>query len=178
MVEQRGFLFIPERCIKCHACEVACKLQNEIEIGPRWRRVIKIDRYELADGEDYIDTKLLNISMACMHCGTPPCAFACPVRAISKRSSDGIVTVDRKKCVGCLFCNWACPFGAPQLGNDGKMEKCEFCQDREVGMKRACEEICPTEAIITGTTKELTKIAKERAAKGLIKKTAPSLFMY
>jgi Fe-S-cluster-containing dehydrogenase component len=36
-MSQIGFYFNEKRCVKCHACEIACKLWNNVEIGPRWR---------------------------------------------------------------------------------------------------------------------------------------------
>ncbi|MEW6587324.1 MAG: 4Fe-4S dicluster domain-containing protein [Nitrospirota bacterium] len=161
-MKQVGFYFDKKRCIKCHACEVACKSWNKVGIGPRWRTVVKV-----GSGK-YPNVKQINVSLACMHCGTPPCRDACPVRAITKEASDGRVIVDQAKCIGCGFCVWACPFNAPQLGKDGKMSKCHFCPDRPLGLPRACEEICPTKAIRSGTMEELNEQGRLQSAKKLI----------
>lgn len=163
---QYGFYFDSARCVKCHACEVACKTWNEIELGPRWREVVKIE------SGTFPNVKAMNVSMACMHCGDAPCRNACPVSAITKRVEDGIVVVDQNKCIGCGFCVWACPFNAPQLTTvSSKMEKCTFCQspgkERPLHLPRACEEICPTGAIITGPLAELAKVNREKAARRL-----------
>lgn len=160
---QHGFYFDSERCIKCHACEIACKTWNEVEIGPRWREVVKIE------SGTFPAVKALNVSMACMHCGDAPCKTACPVAAIGKSAENGIVTVDQNKCIGCGFCAWACPFGAPQLSAaTGKMEKCNFCQTpgkvRPLNMPRACEEICPTGAILSGPATKLATQGRVNAA--------------
>ncbi len=160
---QHGFHFDAALCIKCHACEIACKSWNEVEVGPRWREVVKIE------SGTFPNVQSMNVSMACMHCGDAPCQSACPVNAISKRAEDGIVMVDQDKCIGCGFCAWACPFNAPQLSaTAGKMEKCNFCQtpglERPVGLPRACEEVCPTGAIKSGSMVELAKAGRERAA--------------
>ena len=163
---QHGFYFDHKRCVKCHACEIACKTWNEVEVGPRWREVVKIT------SGAFPNVTAMNVSMACMHCGDAPCQNACPVNAITKRTEDGIVMVDQNKCIGCGFCTWACPFNAPQLSAmAGKMEKCNFCQtpgkERPLGMPRACEEICPTGAILSGPMDELAKRGRERAAERL-----------
>ena len=50
----------------------------------------------------------------------------CPASAISKRDEDGIVTVDQDRCIGCKYCNIACPFGVPQYNSKG-MVKCDGC---------------------------------------------------
>jgi anaerobic dimethyl sulfoxide reductase subunit B (iron-sulfur subunit) len=160
---QYGFYFDHTRCVKCHACEIACKTWNEIDIGPRWREVVKIE------SGTFPNVRAMNVSMACMHCGDAPCRNACPVTAISKSTETGIVLVDQNKCIGCGFCVWACPFNAPQLTTKtGKMEKCTFCQtpgkERPLDMPRACEEICPTGAIKSGPLSELAKLNREKTA--------------
>jgi anaerobic dimethyl sulfoxide reductase subunit B (iron-sulfur subunit) len=48
------------------------------------------------------------------------------------------------------------------------MEKCHFCEDRPSGIKRACEEICPTQAIVSGPVDELAKLSKRSVAEGLL----------
>ena len=160
---QHGFYFDHDRCVKCHACEIACKTWNEVEIGPRWREVVKLE------SGTFPEVNAMNVSMACMHCGDAPCQKACPVRAISKSADSGIVTVDPNKCIGCGFCSWACPFNAPQLTSvSGKMEKCNFCQtpglERPLDMPRACEEIGPTGAIRSGPLALVNTQGRERAA--------------
>jgi len=164
---QHGFYFDHKRCVKCHACEIACKTWNEVEIGPRWREVVKIET------GSFPNVQAMNVSMACMHCGDAPCLSACPVTAITKRADDGIVVVNPNTCIGCGYCTWACPFNAPQLSAvAGKMEKCNFCQspgkERPLDMPRACEEICPTGAIQTGTMAKLANMGREKAAKRLM----------
>ena len=160
---QQGFYFASELCVKCHACEIACKTWNEVDLGPRWREVVKLESGE------FPDVKAMNVSMACMHCGDAPCRTACPVNAITKRSEDGIVVVDPQTCIGCGFCVWACPFNAPQLTSiSGKMEKCNFCQspgkERPLDMPRACEEVCPTGAIKSGSLAMMAHQNREKTA--------------
>ena len=90
---QHGFYFDHKRCVKCHACEIACKTWNEVDVGPRWREVVKIET------GTFPNVKAMNVSMACMHCGDAPCKNACPVTAITKRADDGLVVVDRKDLI-------------------------------------------------------------------------------
>jgi NAD-dependent dihydropyrimidine dehydrogenase PreA subunit len=72
-MSQIGFYFNEKRCVKCHACEIACKLWNNVEIGPRWRTVVKVGTGK------FPNVKEINVSLACMHCGDPPCLKACPM---------------------------------------------------------------------------------------------------
>ena len=95
---QHGFYFDQDLCVKCHACEIACKTWNNVETGPRWREVVKVE------SGTFPNVKAMNVSMACMHCGDAPCRNACPVGAITKRAEDGIVVVDQNTCIGCGFC--------------------------------------------------------------------------
>lgn len=170
-MEQVGFYFNEKLCTKCHACEIACKLWNNIEPGPRVRRVVKVSQGK------YPAVRQINISLSCMHCGDAPCVRACPVRALSKAVVDGSVMVDTAKCIGCAFCNWACPFNAPQIGADGKMVKCHFCPDRPLGMPRPCDEVCPTGALLSGTMRELDEKARLQSAKRLISNAEPAFYI-
>jgi len=110
-----------------------------------------------------------------MHCGKPACEEVCPTGAISKRAEDGIVVVDRNKCNGCQECFSACPYHVPQFGDDGTMQKCDFCIER--GLEPACTAHCPTEALQYGTMEELSKLATEKAAQRLIGPAEPSIFI-
>jgi Fe-S-cluster-containing dehydrogenase component len=81
----------------------------------------------------YPDTKRYFVPMPCMHCGKPPCLAACPVGAISKHEVNGIVEYDTDKCIGCKYCVWACPFGAPQFNADKRVtQKCTLCSHKTV----------------------------------------------
>lgn len=80
----------------------------------------------------------------------------CPTTAMSRRD-DGTVYVDDAKCVGCRYCQWACPYGAPQLNTEtGHMTKCDLCYDyRETGQNPACVDACPSRALDFGPIDEL-----------------------
>lgn len=148
----------PNRCMGCRACETVCKLENDLPAGPRYTMVTEVERDE--NGMERLDF----LPMPCQHCSDAPCVKACPTGALFKRK-DGIVLVNQKKCIGCHECLWACPFGVPQFGKNGRMEKCTMCYNRiDEGGKPACVVNCPAEAIICDTVEKVSKIIRERYA--------------
>jgi formate dehydrogenase iron-sulfur subunit len=117
------FLCDADRCIECNACVTACKNENEVPWGINRRRVVTLN--DGKPGER-------SVSMACMHCTDAPCAAVCPVNCFYT-TADGVVLHDKDLCIGCGYCFYACPFGAPQypkvgnFGSRGKMDKCTYC---------------------------------------------------
>lgn len=175
------------RCIDCHGCDVACKEAHHLSVGVNRRRVVTIDAG--------IVGKEKSISIACQHCEDAPCAQVCPVDCFYIRA-DGIVLHDKKTCIGCGYCLYACPFGAPQFqaknifGSRGVMDKCTFCaggpeethspeeyklygQNRIAeGKVPACASMCSTKALIAGESDEVRSIVRHRAqTKGVEPKT-------
>lgn len=169
MAKQYGFYFDADRCVQCRTCEVACKSVHNIEPGIKWMRVVDIW------GGVYPNVTRDFFALACMHCGKPACIEACPTGAISKRSEDGIVVVDRDKCNGCQDCFSACPYGVPQFGDDGIMQMCDFCTGMNI--EPACAVWCPTEALNFGTLDALLEMAKGKAAKRMGGPTEPSVII-
>ncbi len=175
---QKGFYLDTKICVACYSCVTACKNWNGVapEVsakpgtqGPKWRRVTTV---ELGS---YPDARIVNVSLSCMHCGKPACMSVCPVEAISKRDEDGIVVVDKSQCIGCHACAAACPFGVPQYGEDGTMQKCNYCLDRTVkGQEPACAATCPAGALWAGTLQELSQMSSEKSARQLVGSSNPS----
>ncbi len=154
-----GFNFDTGRCVQCHACEIACKSKNNIELGVKWRRVIDIWH------GSFPDVTNRTYSIACNHCAGAPCEAVCPVGAIEKRREDGIVIVHQDKCIGCHSCFLVCPFGAPQFGDNGRIQKCHMCIDRlKEGKEPACVATCPVSALTFGTMEELAIRAQKKSA--------------
>ena len=151
-------------CLGCQACEIACKQEHDIPVGPRWMRVITV-------GPDEVGGKLrLSFNqMRCMHCGEPPCIEACPESAITKRI-DGIVLINQELCTGCKACIEACPFGAPQYNPERNVvEMCTLCVHRvDEGLKPACALVCPTRALIFGDTNRVIEEIRRGKAKAAI----------
>jgi Fe-S-cluster-containing dehydrogenase component len=173
MGEKWGFYFDPDDCMGCNACAIACKNRHGVDEGHvDWRRV------ETTSSGTFPDYEETNVSLSCMHCEDAPCEKVCPTDAIKKRESDGIVTVDREACIGCGYCGWACPYGAPQYGDDGLMQKCNLCLDKGPGsgdgetskneqeepLEPACVDECVGDALDAGPIGELMDQASEEAA--------------
>ena len=170
------FLCDAERCIECNACVTACKNENEVPWGVNRRRVVTIN--DGSPGER-------SMSVACMHCSDAPCAAVCPVDCFYF-TDDGVVLHDKDICIGCGYCFYACPFGAPQFpqdgafGSRGKMDKCTFCaggpeadnsaeEHAKYGSNRLaegklplCAEMCATKALLAGDGDTVSNIYRER----------------
>ncbi len=137
-----SLIFFKKDCMGCHSCEVACKQEHGLGVGPRLVRVREA-------APDFTP-------IYCHHCANAPCREACPVEAIS-RNSQGIVLIDRERCIGCKACLEACPFGAMQFADDQERAvKCDMCLDRQKeGQGPACAAICPTGCIFWGDSQAL-----------------------
>ncbi len=131
-----------EKCVGCDQCVWACQANNDVAPDMAWNRIIDL-------GE--IDGQQTFLPVQCMHCADAPCTHVCPVSATYQRE-DGIVMMDYDKCIGCRYCQEACPYNArsfnwqaftgenPQVPTWGEpdvprrprgvVEKCTFCVQR------------------------------------------------
>ncbi|MEW6666450.1 MAG: 4Fe-4S dicluster domain-containing protein [Thermodesulfobacteriota bacterium] len=143
-----------DRCIRCHACEAACKQENNLPAGPRPVSVATVGPRSI-DGELHQDF----VFAACLHCDDPACMAVCTVGAISK-GEDGLVVMDEAKCKSCCLCEAACPFGAMHLRPDTKKAwKCNHCTDRVAdGLPPSCVQHCAGGALQYVTPEELSGI--------------------
>ena len=174
MSTQYGFYYDASRCLACRSCVLACKDWNDNKAGESvyWRHV------STEESGKYPHVRLTNNSIACLHCAKPACVDACPNKAISKRAEDGIVVVDQAKCKGCQTCAKACPYGAPQYGSDGKMQKCDLCLSKvQQGQKPACAAACTGGALFAGPLPELARTWAKKSPVMLAGATKPSMLV-
>ena len=169
-------------CIGCRRCAEACHKENNHDrpSGNSYIRVLEMKKGSLDLGQGNVnythpvpDPDHFYMPVQCHQCDAPPCVDVCPVEATWKEK-DGIVVVDYSWCIGCRYCEAACPYHArrfnwtkPQipvaeinpdqgyLSNrirpQGVMEKCTFCLHRtRDGRLPACLEACPTGARVFG----------------------------
>lgn len=83
-------------------------------------------------------------AVTCRHCDDPICVKSCISGALSKE--DGVVKIDKNKCIGCLTCVLVCPYGALTESENHAVTKCELCTDNVCG-EPACVKGCPNNAI-------------------------------
>ncbi len=130
-----------EWCLGCHLCEYNCAYANSgIKDMVAALKGKKIFPRIHVEGEDKI-----TFAVSCRHCTDPICVKSCISGAIYRQN--GVVKIERKKCVGCLTCVLVCPYGALAPGKDGIMQKCELCLENLCGAP-ACVTGCPNRAIV------------------------------
>lgn len=136
-----------DRCIGCYACEIACKQENDVSLGSYWNKVQTMGPYG-----NFPHVEMYFLPTMCQHCNNPTCVSVCPTGATHQRGGDGIVLVDRDKCIGCQYCAMACPYGARTFNKKQKVvEKCTLCAHlQSVGERPACVKCCSGGARIYG----------------------------
>lgn len=149
-MKERYFVFDTSLCIGCLGCIAACINENRLQGHQPWRRVFKLPPH---DG----DHDTLTISLSCNHCQEPACVTACPANALMKRPQDGIVVHEPDLCLGCRYCQMACPYDAIVWLEDKEMVgKCHMCWHRlERGEDPACVATCFSKALQMITKEEL-----------------------
>jgi len=177
-------------CVGCDACVLACKMENDVPNGfaRDWTEEHLIDeKPELSDDTETGESRLSNLTLElyssrCQHCENAPCVSVCPTEA--SYIQDGIVLIERDKCVECTHCIAACPYGARYWVPGQYVDKCTFC-NHLIGTNRstACVEVCPTNSLVFGniedSNSEISKLLKQRKYKVLqpSKETSPKYFL-
>lgn len=171
--EALGLLYDATRCVGCQSCVAACAQANNeamnassqklyqiaYDLNSTTRNIIKL--YRPADGKSYSYVK-----QQCMHCVDPACVAGCMFKGLKKDAKTGVVSWNSKLCVGCRYCEIACPYHIPKFqweGYNPRIVKCELCKERLArGDQPACSSVCPVHAVIFGKRAELLTEAKRR----------------
>ena len=138
---RKGFIFNHNLCVNCSACSAACILENGWTIQPR-----TIFTY---NSEALISLPVNNLSLACNHCEIPVCLEGCPTASFIREPVTGAVVIYEKRCIGCKYCQWNCPYDAPKFDSEKRViGKCNLCYSilTEGGLP-ACATACPTGAL-------------------------------
>lgn len=138
-----GMVINLDKCIGCAYCQRACSATNDVAAGMEWNIVVE---EKTTAGNTFFFTR------PCLHCQHAPCVEVCPVKATYQRE-DGLVVMDYDRCIGCRYCQVACPYdarrfnwerrqeddnewtptwGIPEVDRRprGVVEKCTFCIQR------------------------------------------------
>jgi len=144
MAKQYGLVFDGGRCIGCRTCVIACKAENQIEVGSGMRVVNNHGTPTDLPVGQYPHLRLSWQVRTCRHCDNPPCLDACPASGAIRQRPDGIVLIDREKCTGCRACGDACLYDAIRFNPvDGCAEKCILCSHRiDQGLEPFCTKEC------------------------------------
>jgi molybdopterin-containing oxidoreductase family iron-sulfur binding subunit len=169
---QYGMVIDLKRCYGCYACVMACKTANHTPPGVLWARLLQ------GEVGSFPNAVRQTLPVLCMHCDEPSCMEVCPTGATQKLDN-GIVIVEKEKCMGCKYCVMACPYGArysveewesyfpeglplspyeeftkaqfEEKSGVGVATKCDFCLDRiSNGKMPSCVDACPANARIFG----------------------------
>ena len=205
MSKRFGIVVDTKRCIGCHTCAVACRIENNLPDHVWWNRV-------LTDGGEYMDTasgefpdvRREYLTVSCQHCDNPACVKVCPVGATYKDPETGIVRQDYDKCIGCRMCMAACPYTGVRSFNWEEpeyaigistgdadvpphqkhvVEKCTMCWHRVAkGLEPECIESCLARARFWGDLddpeSEVSQLIASREFKQLLPEegTRPSVY--
>jgi formate dehydrogenase iron-sulfur subunit len=191
-------------CIGCRACQVACKQWNETDgeqtelqtdlgfqnpaaLSAKTYTLIAFHEFENEQKPGGVESAF--VMQRCLHCLEPACVSACPTTALY-RQDDGPVSYDSDECIGCRYCQLACPWDVPTSEWNSmapKISKCTHCADRisqpapvsfnaqalsnadntrfaDTIATPACVKACPADALLYGTREEMLKVAHQRIA--------------
>lgn len=157
-----GMVINLDKCIGCEYCLRACSATNDVWVDKAWNNPDPGTKHPQKPWNIVVAERTSSgtpffFSRPCLHCGDAPCVEVCPVQATFHRD-DGLVVMDYDKCIGCRYCEIACPYDARkfnwQARTDenpfiptwgiaeverrprGVVEKCTFCIHRiDAGLK-------------------------------------------
>lgn len=179
--EALGILYDSTLCVGCNACMAACKQANNmpaefsegqeawdapVDLSSKTLNIIKKYENGSAIHKDQEKDGYAFIKKQCLHCIDPSCVTACPVAALTKDADNGIVSYDKDVCIGCRYCQVACPYHIPKFEWEkaySEIIKCQLCSHLiEKGDISACCSVCPTGASLFGRVEDLIEEARRR----------------
>ncbi len=131
-----------EWCLGCHLCEYNCAFANS-GLSDMVKALKNTAIHPMVHVEE---DGAIHYAVSCRHCEDPLCTKGCISGALTK-GADGVVTIDRNRCVGCLTCMLLCPYGCIVTDENETVLKCELCVTNGRGTP-ACVEGCPNRAIV------------------------------
>jgi Fe-S-cluster-containing dehydrogenase component len=172
--EDLGLLVDAVRCVGCRACVTRCREANgkpadvQVVDGAAYDAPVDLNARTLTVVKRFGDGRGAGFVKAqCMHCVHPACVSVCMLGALHK-GARGVVEYDAAKCVGCRYCQVACPFNVPKFewaSATPRIVKCELCRHRAAeGKGPACAEACPRDAVTAGARGALLEEARRRIA--------------
>ncbi|MFC4438403.1 MULTISPECIES: 4Fe-4S ferredoxin N-terminal domain-containing protein [Natrialbaceae] len=111
---QWGMALDLEVCDGCLSCVVACNQEHNWNEGANWMYILAYDdgTVESPEADEFEDTRDFNyLIRPCQHCTDAPCEKVCPTTARHTREEGGLVLTDYDVCIGCRYCQVACPYG-------------------------------------------------------------------
>ena len=141
-----GYLVDTTVCIGCGSCVRACEQENDV---PDHYFRTWVERYEIDRSEHvHVDSpdgalnsfahdmdlsappaKGFFVPKICNHCRNSACTQVCPIGA-TFHTPDGVVLIDKKRCMGCGYCVQACPYGCRYIDpreHKHTADKCTLC---------------------------------------------------
>ncbi len=134
-------IYVNEKwCLGCHLCEYSCAFaasgEENMALALKDKSIYPKIRVE--------DDGKVMYAVSCRHCDDAICVKSCISGALTKEN--GVVKIDKDKCIGCLTCILVCPYGALAFNENKAVTKCELCTDNACG-EPACVKGCPNNAI-------------------------------
>jgi phenylacetyl-CoA:acceptor oxidoreductase subunit 1 len=111
-----GMVIDLDRCIGCEYCVRACSATNDVANDKTWNIVVP---EQTTGGHPFY------FSRPCVQCQDAPCVEVCPVGATYVRE-DGIVMMNYERCIGCRYCEVACPYDARKFNWEERTDTNEF----------------------------------------------------
>ena len=145
-----GVLVDTTLCIGCRKCEEACNRRNHLprtaesfsdrDVLRSFRRPTDtaftvVNRFPGSPSPDQAGLPQTYCKVQCMHCLYPSCVSACIVAALTK-SPDGAVVYNPTICIGCRYCQVACPFEIPAYEfHEPLLPECASASSAPIGPK-------------------------------------------